>query len=146
MITLRFAPLLLVLAACQPSTSQPETGSQLAAAEQTVLARHDTLMAQMDQLYELRQQLAKAPPAADTVAVGQARRALVGAENGMMDWMHRYRRPADTVADARRLAYYARQQERIDSVGRLFESSQAAARQLLGTAPAAAAPSSSVIQ
>lgn len=136
---LRFAPLLLWLAACQPSSSESETGSSVAAAEQTVLARHDSLMVRMDQLYELRQQLAKAPAAADTGAVGRARRALVGAENGMMDWMHRYRRPADTVADARRLAYYARQQERIDSVGRLFDSSQAAARQLLGAAPAAAA-------
>lgn len=145
MKTLRFVPLLLLLAACQPSSSQPETGLPVAAAEKTVLARHDSLMAHMDQLYELRQQLAKAP-ATDTVAVGEARRALVGAENGMMDWMHRYRRPADTVADARRLAYYAMQQERIDSVGRLFDSSQAAARQLLGTAPAPATSSNSVTQ
>ncbi|RFP66454.1 hypothetical protein D0N36_03655 [Hymenobacter lapidiphilus] len=138
---LYFAGLLCLLAACQ---SQPSAEQQVATAEKTVLARHDSLMAQMDQLYELRQQLAKAP-AADTVAIGQARRALVGAENGMMDWMHRYRRPADTVVDARRLVYYSMQQERIDSVGRLFDSSQATARQLLGTAPAAA-PSSSVTQ
>ena len=138
-----FAGLLCLLAACQ---GQPSAEQQLAVAEKTVLARHDSLMARMDQLYELRQQLAKAPAPADTVAVGQARRALVGAEDGMMDWMHRYRRPADTVAAARRLAYYARQQERIDSVGRLFESSQLAARQLLDAAPAAAVPSTSVTQ
>ncbi|SDX61605.1 hypothetical protein [Hymenobacter psychrophilus] len=146
MKTLRFVPLLLLLAGCQPSSSsQPEAGLPVAEAEKTVLARHDSLMAQMDQLYELRQQLAKAP-ATDTVAIGQARRALVGAENGMMDWMHRYSRPADTVADARRLAYYAMQQERIDSVGRLFDSSQAAAHQLLKAASASATPSSSVTQ
>ncbi|NVO31721.1 hypothetical protein [Hymenobacter lapidiphilus] len=145
MQTLRFVPLLLLLAACQPSSSQPETSQQVAGAEKNVIADHDSLMAQMDRLYELRQQLAKLP-ATDTVALGQARRAIVGAENGMMDWMHRYRRPADTVADARRLAYYARQQERIDSVGRLFESSQAAARQLLGASPTATVPSSSVTQ
>ena len=145
MRALRFLPLLLLLGACQPSSSsQPETSLRVAEAEKTVLAHHDSLMAQMDQLYELRQQLATLP-AADTGAVGQARRALVGAENGMMDWMHRYRRPLDTVAAARQLAYYARQQERIDSVGRLFAGSQAAARQVLPSA-AAAVPSSSVPQ
>ena len=129
---LRFVPLLALLAACE---SAPDQEQQLATAEKTVLASHDSLMAQMDQLYELRQQLAKAAPA-DTVAAGNRRRALLGAENGMMFWMHHYRRPADTVAAPRRLAYYAAQQERIDSVRRLFQSSQDSARRLLGAAPA----------
>lgn len=139
MKTRYFAALLGLLTACQPS-SPATSEAEVATAEKTVLARHDSLMARMDRLYELRQQLAKASPT-DTVATGQARRALVGAENGMMDWMHRYRRPADTVANARRLAYYARQQERIDSVGRLFDSSQDGAQQLLAAAPAAATSS-----
>ncbi|OWP62043.1 hypothetical protein CDA63_16200 [Hymenobacter amundsenii] len=108
----------------------------MATAEKTVLAHHDSLMAQMDQLYELRQQLTKLP-AADTAATGRSRRALLGAENGMMFWMHNYRRPADSATAARRLAYYAGQQERIDSVSRLFLSSQDSARQLVGAAPAA---------
>lgn len=125
---LRFIPLvLLVLASC----ASPDEAQQAAAAEKAVLARHDELMAQLDQLYELRQQLQQTPPA-DTVAAGRQRRALLGAENGMMFWMHRYRRPADTVAVAQRLRYFAAQQQRIDSVGRLFQTSQDSARLVLG--------------
>ncbi|MFD2784365.1 hypothetical protein [Hymenobacter rubripertinctus] len=131
---LRFIPLLALLAACESAPDREQ--QQVAAAEKTVLASHDSLMARMDRLYELRQQLARVP-ATDSVAAGRHRRALLGAESGMMFWMHHYRRPADTVAAPRRRAYYAAQQQRIDSVRRLFQRSQDSARQLLGATPAA---------
>ena len=124
MKTLRLAPLLLVLSACLSLQSEEQ---QAEAAEKALLARHDELMAQMGNLYTLRQQLQQLP-AQDTAKVARLQGALLGAEAGMMFWMHHYRRPADTMVVTSRLAYYAAQQQRIDSVGRLFRSSQDSAR------------------
>lgn len=129
---LRFAPLLLLLTACLSLQSDEQKAE---AAEKAVLARHDELMLQMDQLYDLRQQLQKSSPA-DTAATGRQRRALLSAEAGMMAWMHQYRRPADTTQIERRLAYFAAQQQRIDSVGHLFRTSLDSARLVLKTAAA----------
>ncbi|UYZ63846.1 hypothetical protein [Hymenobacter weizhouensis] len=125
--------LLPMLAGCLSLQSEEQ---QAEAAEKAVLARHDELMAQMDQLYRLRQQLQKAPNL-DTLAAGRQRRALLAAEAAMMDWMHRYRKPADTMAVARRLSYFAGQQRRIDSVGVLFRTSQDSARLLVSGAASA---------
>ncbi|MCC2546361.1 hypothetical protein LJY25_07885 [Hymenobacter sp. BT175] len=127
----------LLLAALPACLSLQSEEQRAEAAEKAVLARHDELMLQMDQLYLLRQQLQKAT-AADTQLVSRRRRELLAAEAGMMDWMHQYRRPADTVAPARAITYYAAQQLRIDSVGQLMRASQDSARALLrrtGTTP-----------
>lgn len=137
MKTLRFAPLLLLLAGCLSLQSDEQKAE---AAEKAVLARHDELMVQMDKLYDLRQQLQKTP-APDTMAAGRQRRALLGAENAMMFWMHRYRKPADTVAVAQRLAYFAAQQQRIDSVATLFRTSQDSARLVLAAGSSASSSS-----
>ncbi|MCB2410924.1 hypothetical protein [Hymenobacter lucidus] len=118
---------LAVLGACNAT---PSAEQQLAAAEKTVLASHDTLMAQMDQLYDLRQKLQQ-PSLPDTVAAGRQRRSLLAADAAMMGWMHQYHKPADTVAAATKLAYFAAQQQKIDSVGRLMRQSLDSARLVL---------------
>lgn len=109
------------------------------AAEKAMMARHDELMAQMDQLTVLRQQIQKTP-GPDTVAAGRHRRALLSADAAMMDWMHRYHKPADTVALDQRLSYFASQQKKIDSVAGLFRTSLDSARlfvQTVGTSTSA---------
>ncbi|TGD79409.1 hypothetical protein [Hymenobacter wooponensis] len=126
---LRYLPLLLLFSSCLSLQSDEQKAE---AAEKAVLARHDELMAQMDQLYALRQQLQKSAPT-DTVAASRQRRALLAADAGMMSWMHQYHRPADTTKVDRRLAYYASQQQYIDSVGHLFRTSIDSARLLLKT-------------
>lgn len=124
--------LLLPVVACLSSCLSLNSDEQQAeAAEKAVLAKHDELMAQMDQLTTLRQQLQKTP-GPDTVAAGRHRRALLAADAAMMDWMHRYQKPADTVAVAQRLAYFAAQQQRMDSVAGLFRTSLDSARLVLG--------------
>ena len=123
-------PALTLLSACLSLNSEEQ---QAEAAEKAVLAKHDELMAQMDQLTILRQQLQKSP-GPDTAAASRQRRALLAADAGMMDWMHQYRKPADTVATARRLSYFAGQQRKIDSVAGLFRSSVDSARLLLRAA------------
>ena len=117
-----------LLPACLSLQSEEQ---QAEAAEKIVMAKHDELMAQMDQLYTLRQQLQRAP--ADTVEVGRRRRALLRADAAMMGWMHQYRRPADTVAHEQVMAYFAAQEQKIDSVGRLMRGSIDSARLVLGT-------------
>ncbi|TGE28337.1 hypothetical protein [Hymenobacter metallicola] len=124
-----------LLAACN---SGPTEQQQVEAAEKAVLASHDTLMAQMGQLYDLRQQLQKAP-LPDTVLAGRQRRNLLRADAAMMGWMHQYRKPADTVATEAKLRYFAVQQQKIDSVGRLMRQNLDSAKLVLQQAPHAAA-------
>lgn len=121
---------LLLTAPLPACLSRPSDKQQAEAAEKTVLTRHDELMARMDQLYELRQQL---QPAAspDTAVTGRRRRSLLAAAAAMMSWMHQYHRPSDSVAAPQRLAYFKEQQQFIDSVGHLMETSIDSARLLL---------------
>ena len=122
---------LLPLVAWLPACLSLQSDEQKAeAAEKAVLAKHDALMADLDQLVTLRQQL-QSGPGPDTVAAGRQRRALLAANAAMLDWMHRYRKPTDTVAVARRLRYFAGQQEKIDSVAILFRTSIDSARLLV---------------
>lgn len=123
-------PLAVWASACLSLQSDEQKAE---AAEKAVLAKHDELMAQMDELTILRQQLQKTP-GPDTTAAGRRRRALLSADAAMMDWMHRYRKPADTVAIARRLTYFAGQQKKIDSVAGLFRTSIDSARLVLQNA------------
>jgi hypothetical protein len=119
--------LLPLLASCSPSADAP---AQEAAAEKRVLAVHDSLMLRMDQLYTSRQELQKAT-ALDTAAAGRQKRALLAAEAAMMNWMHQYRRPADSVGHLRKMVYYTVQQHRIDSVAQLIRTSLDSAQALL---------------
>ncbi|MBO0357970.1 hypothetical protein J0X19_08445 [Hymenobacter sp. BT186] len=122
-------PLLASLPACLSLQSDEQKAE---AAEKAMLARHDELMAEMDQLTILRQQIQKTP-GSDTVAASRRRRALLSADAAMMDWMHRYRKPADTMTVARRLDYFASQQKKIDSVATLFRTSLDSARLFVQT-------------
>ncbi|WP_303311719.1 hypothetical protein [Hymenobacter sp. BT730] len=137
----RTAPLFLalLLAACSPSADAP---AQEAAAEKRVLAVHDSLMAQMDQLYTRRQELQKVTTL-DTAIAGRQKKALLAAEAAMMNWMHQYRRPADTVGHLPKMVYYTVQQHKIDSVAHLMHASLDSADILLrqaGTSSQSSAP------
>jgi hypothetical protein len=119
-------PLLALLAAgCLQLQSDKE---QQEAARAKLMTRHDELMARMDELYSLRQQLGQRPDSAATTA---PRRALLAADAAMMNWMHQYRQPADTVRHEQAMAYFARQQRQIDSVGTLMQRSIDVAQALL---------------
>ncbi|UOQ71216.1 hypothetical protein [Hymenobacter cellulosilyticus] len=136
-----FRPSLLLAVGCAAlvaaCSSGPNEQQQVEAAEKAVLASHDTLMAQMGQLYDLRQQLQKAP-GPDTVLAGRQRRSLLRADAAMMGWMHQYRKPADSVATEAKLRYFAGQQQKIDSVGRLMRQNLDSAKLVLQLATPAA--------
>ncbi|UOQ51986.1 hypothetical protein [Hymenobacter cellulosivorans] len=136
-----FRPSLLLAVGCAAlvaaCSAGPDEQQQVEAAEKAVLASHDTLMAQMGQLYDLRQQLQKAP-GPDTVLAGRQRHNLLRADAAMMGWMHQYRKPADTVATAAKLRYFAVQQQKIDSVGQLMRQNLDSAKLVLQLATPAA--------
>ncbi|MBF9237361.1 hypothetical protein I2I05_08115 [Hymenobacter sp. BT683] len=129
------------LAACSsPNKPIAEQGapSPATAAEMAVMARHDSLMAKMDQLYSLKAKInaAKAP------ASGPYLRGLAAADAAMMDWMHQYRAPDSTATPSARLAYFQQQQQVLAGVSRQFRATIDSATlfiQQLPAAPASAA-------
>ena len=126
-----FAGLLaaFLLSACLSLQSEEQ---QAEAAEKAVMAKHDEFMAQMDQLYRCASRLQGAS-SVDTVEAGRRRRSLLRADAAMMGWMHQYRRPADTVAHEQVMAYFAAQEHKIDSVGRLMRGSIDSAKAVLSS-------------
>jgi hypothetical protein len=128
-----------VLAACS-SPNQPiaERGAPTpaSAAEMAVMARHDSLMAQMDQLFALKAKI----NAAHSPAAGPYLRGLAAADAAMMDWMHQYKAPDTTAAPAARLAYFQQQQQVLLGVRRQFRATMDSATLFISQHPAAATP------
>ena len=133
----------VVLTACTASPDKPiaEQGpaSPVAAAEMALMARHDSLMAQTDQLYSLKAQVSAAhsPTSAPYV------HGLLAADAAMMDWMHKYHKPDSTTAPAARLAYFRQQQEVLANVHRQYRATMDSAALFIGQHPTPAAPASS---
>jgi len=129
--------LLLALPACLSLESDAQKEEE---AQKAVMTRHNAVMGQMDQLYTTRQELQRAA-LPDTAASGRQRRALLGAEAAMMDWMHQYRAPADSVPHDQKMRYFEQQQHKIDSVAVLTTTTLDSAHQLLQAAGRSSKPS-----
>ena len=129
---------LLAGACSSPNKPSAETGppTPAAAAEIAVMARHDSLMAQMDQLYALKAKI----NAARSPAAGPYLRGLAAADAAMMDWMHQYRAPDTTAAPATRLAYFQQQQQVLAGVRQQFRATIDSASLFIGQHPAPATP------
>ncbi|GAA4349042.1 hypothetical protein GCM10023185_05430 [Hymenobacter saemangeumensis] len=100
-----------LLTACSAPV-ESEKKSPALAAERAVMDRHDSLMVQTGQLFELKEKVKQARPA----HAGRYLRGLQAADNAMMNWMHQYRAPDSTMSEAQRLAYFQKQQEILDAV------------------------------
>jgi len=125
----------VLLAACaSPDKPIAEQGppTPAAAAEMAVMARHDSLMAQTDQLYSLKAQISAthSPAAAPFV------RGLLAADAAMMDWMHRYKAPDSTATPAARLAYFEQQQQVLAGVRRQYRATMDSASLFISQHPA----------
>jgi hypothetical protein len=123
------------LAAC-PSAAPPRQLSPDKAAEKAVMARHDSLMARMDQLYSLKSKIT----AARSPAAGPYLRGLAAADESMMVWMRQYRAPDTTAAPATRLAYFQEQQQVLAGVSQQFQATIDSATLFINQLPAATAP------
>ena len=133
------AALVALLTACTSSPkSVDEKGpaSPAAAAEMALMNRHDSLMAQTSQLYELKARISAAhsPTSAPFV------HGLLAADAAMMDWMHHYHAPDSTTAPAARLAYFEQQQRVLASVKRQYRATLDSAALFINQHPAPTAP------
>ena len=140
-LRLTLAAALPVLAACS-SPTQPiaEQGppSPPAAAQMALMARHDSLMSQMDQLFALKSRIS----ATHAPTAGPYLRGLAAADNAMMGWMHRYHAPDSTTAPAARLAYFQQQQQVLAGVRARFRATMDSAALFIQQHPAAKPASS----
>jgi hypothetical protein len=129
----------VALASCLASCSSPnkpisENGpaSPAAAAEMALMNRHDSLMAETSQLYELKAKLSatRSPATAPYV------HGLLAADAAMMDWMHHYKAPDTTAAAAARITYFEQQQQILAGVRRQYRATIDSATRFISQHPA----------
>jgi len=132
--TIVFAlPLLLLLGCADGGTSE---ASELETLEATVLAKHDSAMVLMDDIFKLRHNLRNlhdtlATHITDTATARVVQRqieGLNGADKVMMDWMHNYEAP-DSLQHDQAMAYLQQELKKIERVQVVMDSTIAAARQ-----------------
>lgn len=129
------APFLLLAACSSPNQPISEGGapSPASAAQMAVMASHDSLMYQTDELMARKGKLA----GYHTAAAAPYIHGLTAADNAMMAWMHQYKAPDSTATPAGRLAYFQQQQQQLAVVRRLFRSSLDSASKFQAQHPAA---------
>ena len=103
-----------------------------------LMARHDSLMSQMDQLFALKAHIS----ATHAPTAGPYLRGLAAADNAMMGWMHQYHAPDSTAAPAARLAYFEQQQQVLAGVRRQYRATMDSAALFIQQHPAAKPASS----
>lgn len=125
------------LAACSTSPSKPiaegQAPSPASAAEMALMARHDSLMGQTDQLIALKRTIT----AAHSPAAGPYLRGLAAADAAMLGWMHQYHAPETGTPPAARLAYFQQQQRVLAGVHRRFRATIDSATLFIKRLPAA---------
>ena len=119
------------LAACSPATAPATPAAQAKAAEDHLMDRHDSAMAQVGHLFELRAKIGTAKPANAAPYL----HGLVAADGAMMAWMHAYHAPDSTAPAPQRLAYLQQQQARLDAVEKHLRGTIDSAAALLKQAP-----------
>lgn len=141
-----FAPHTLVLAlaaaaglaACSPTAKPDSPAATAKAAEDRLMDRHDSVMAQAGRLFELREKIATAKPANAAPYL----HGLVAADGAMMAWMHAYHAPDSAAPAPQRLAYFRQEQAKLDAVEKHMRGTIDSAAALLKQAPGTAAPAS----
>ena len=125
-----------LLAACSSPNQPMSEGaapSPASAAEIALMATHDSLMFQTDELMALKGKLSGYHSEAPAPYI----HGLAAADNAMMAWMHQYKAPDSTATPAGRLAYFQQQQQQLAVVRRLFRSSLDSASKFPAQHPAA---------
>lgn len=119
----------LAATACQP-TAPPQAADDVEAAQNTLLAQHDTLMKRSFGLYKLRQELS-APALKADPRTAVAVHGLLAADAAMSAWMHGYHAPDSTAPAAQRLAYFRAQQQQLSAVEKQMQGTIDSATALL---------------
>ena len=133
--TLALAALALTAACTSPNQPISESGaaSPATAAEMALMATHDSLMFQTDELFALKSQLV----GAHTEAAAPYIHGLMAADHAMMAWMHQYKAPDSTATPAARLAYFEQQRQVLGSVRLHYHTALDSANRFRTAHPAA---------
>jgi hypothetical protein len=124
------------LAACSsPNKPIAETAapSDTSAAEMALLNKHDSVMAQNPQLYELKSKLS----GYHTEAAAPYIHGLLAAKGAMMGWMHQYKASDSTATPAARLAYFQEQHRILTRVQQQYRATLDSATQFTTQHPPA---------
>ena len=122
-----FPVAVVLLAACQPAppkTADPARAA-VAAARTALLARHDSAMAQTNELRDLKEQIGQR---ADGIRYA---RSLDGADAAMLRWMNAYA-PDTAKPAAAQLVYFQEQQAKLAAVEARLQSALDSGRALVG--------------
>jgi hypothetical protein len=127
---------LCFLAACQ---QKPSDAGPREALESRVMQVHDTTMAEMDQVFRLRQDLKKLrdtlqtrqPDTAALRLVAQHIGLLQKADDAMMRWMHQYKAPGEKQAHQAAMLYLQDQLQKIKQVKKQMDSTLTAAQSII---------------
>lgn len=130
-------PLFLLLGCTEGGTSE---ASELEGLEATVLAKHDSAMSLMGDIFKLRRNLrtlrdtlaAQETDTATVLALQQQIEGLNGADKVMMEWMHNYEAP-DSLQHEQAMTYLQQELQKIDRVQIVMDSTIAAAQQTYKT-------------
>ncbi|WP_345057417.1 hypothetical protein [Hymenobacter glaciei] len=125
-----------LLAACSSPNKPISEGaapSPASAAEMALMATHDSLMFQADELMALKGKLSGYHSEAPAPYI----HGLAAADNAMMGWMHQYKAPDSTATPEARLSYFKQQQQLLAGVRRQFRSSLDSATKFQAQHPAA---------
>jgi len=126
---------LCLLAACQNNLSDAQQRENL---ENRVMQVHDAAMAEMDQLFILRQDLKQVRDTlqhrqTDTAAqrvLEQHLGLLQKADEAMMQWMHQYKSPEEKQPHEAAMHYLQDQLQRMEQVKKQMDSTLAAAQSI----------------
>ena len=121
---------------CQPQPSEKDQKDKL---ETRVMAVHDDAMAEMDRIYKLRKELRRLQ---DTLSTRQtdsttlkklSRHGLLlqQADEGMMDWMRRYKAPSAAMPHDSAMQYLKQQLHKIERVQTRIDSTITAAEKII---------------
>ncbi len=101
----------IILNGCQSSSEVDETRQQ-------VLELHDDSMTKMNQIHLLIGQLEeqKDTTSTDTTEVVALIKQLEIADQQMMDWMHKFKHPADSLEDKVKIDFYKKENDKMTDV------------------------------
>ena len=127
-------PLLLLLGCAEGGASEQQE------LEATVLAKHDSAMARMGDIFKLRRNLrtlrdtlaAHENDSATLQALSKELEGLNRADEVMMDWMHNYKAP-DSLQHEQAMRYLQQELQKIERVQVVMDSTIAAAQETYKT-------------
>lgn len=131
--------MVVLLGSCQGNQNQQnnqEKQPETSPLEQSVLSIHDSTMMLMDPIHHLKNDLQDQLTSVDSTdtatinTIHAKMKQLEAANEAMMDWMHQFKKPADSIS-AEADKYLQEQKVKVEAVKTQMDSAISKAKQLL---------------